>query len=29
LLSICDICSVSTIWYFVFRCFCIMVLFVC
>jgi hypothetical protein len=29
LLSICDICSVSTIWYFVFRCFCILVLFVC
>jgi len=27
LLSICDICSVSAIWYFVFRCFYILVFF--
>jgi hypothetical protein len=26
LFSFCNLCSVSTIWYFVFRCFCIMVL---
>jgi hypothetical protein len=29
LFSFYNICSVSTIWYFVFRCFCIMVFFVC
>jgi len=29
LLSIYDICSVSAIWYFVFRCFCILVFLVC
>jgi len=29
LFSFCNLCSVSAIWYFVFRCFCILVLYDC